>query len=61
MLGHRKYKHIYKQALKINNWFQDNKQKMLDTGAANQQALILRNNIIELIKKDKVLINLNRI
>jgi len=21
MLGHRKYRHIYRQAVKINNWF----------------------------------------
>jgi hypothetical protein len=60
MLGHRKYRHIYKQAVKINNWFQENNKKMIDSGA-NQQALMLRNNLIELIKKDKALKTLNRI
>jgi hypothetical protein len=59
MLGHRKYKHIYKQAVKLNNWFEDNKLKMIDSGI-NQQALALRNNLIELIKKDKTLKTLNR-
>ena len=59
MLGHRKYKHIYKQAVKLNNWFENNKLKMIDSGI-NQQALALRNNLIELIKKDKTLKTLNR-
>lgn len=60
MLGHRKYRHIYKQAVKINNWFENNNKKMIDAGM-NQQALALRNNLIELIKKDKALKTLNRI
>jgi hypothetical protein len=59
MLGHRKYKHIYKQAVKLNNWFENNNLKMIDSGI-NQQALALRNNLIELIKKDKTLKTLNR-
>lgn len=59
MLGHRKYKHIYKQAVRINDWFENNKLKMLDSGA-NQHALILRNNLLELIKKERVMKNLNR-
>lgn len=59
MLGHRKYRHIYKQAVKLNNWFENNKLKMIDSGM-NQQALALRNNLIELIKKDKALKTLNR-
>ena len=59
MLGHRKYRHIYKQAVKLNNWFEDNKLKIIDSGM-NQQALALRNNLIELIKKDKALKTLNR-
>jgi hypothetical protein len=59
MLGHRKYKHIYKQAVKLNNWFENNNLKMIDSGV-NQQALALRNNLIELIKKDKTLKTLNR-
>ena len=29
ILGHRKYRHIYRQALRINNWFENNKKKML--------------------------------
>lgn len=29
ILGHRKYRHIYRQALKLNNWLENNKTKML--------------------------------
>lgn len=59
MLGHRKYRHIYKQTLKINNWFENNKLKMIESGC-NQQALMLRSTMLELIKKDNVMRSLNR-
>lgn len=44
-LGHRKYRHIYRQAIKMNNWFENNNTKMLESGA-HQQALTLRNNLL---------------
>lgn len=45
ILGHRKYRHIYRQAIKLNNWLENNKTKMLENGPG-QQALILRNNLM---------------
>lgn len=29
LLGHRKYRHIYRQAVRLNNWLQNSKTKML--------------------------------
>lgn len=44
-LGHRKYRQFYKQTIKINNWFENNKTKMLQNGT-HQNALILRNHLM---------------
>lgn len=59
ILGHRKYRHIYRQALKLNNWMQNNSTKMLENGPS-QHALVLRNNLLELIRKDRVNKSFNR-
>lgn len=58
ILGHRKYKHIYKQTIKLNNFLIENKN-MLENGAS-QHALALRNDLLQLIRKERTLKSFNR-
>jgi hypothetical protein len=50
-LGHRKYRRFYKQSIKMNNWFENNNIKMLDNGSGTQNALALRTNVLDSIRR----------